>query len=97
MSKKREPIRLGSVMGDLLRERGYLTPCREAEVLHLWPQIVGEKLASMTECTRVENGTLFVRVFSSSWRQEISFMKEHIIERIKRETRCKTITEIVFH
>jgi hypothetical protein len=91
-----KPEQIGDIVEAVLSERGYLTPCRELDVVRRWPDIVGVKLASVTECSRVESGVLFVRVASSPWRQEISYVKQHILDSIKKETPCTSIRDIVF-
>ena len=91
-----KPEKIGAIVDAVLSERGYLTLCREWDVVRRWPDIVGNKLASVTECSRVENGVLFVRVASSPWRQEISYVKLHILDSIKKETPCTSIRDIVF-
>lgn len=96
MSAARSPETIGSIVNAVLAERGYLAPVREWGVVNAWPRIVGEKLASVTECSRVETGVLFVRVASSSWRQEISYVKKQILDSIRRETPCTSINDIVF-
>jgi hypothetical protein len=65
--------------------------------MYRWPSIVGERVAAVTTCTGVREGTLFVRVRSAPWRQEISFMKNEILKRIRSQTHCTTISDIVFH
>jgi predicted nucleic acid-binding Zn ribbon protein len=97
VSRKRAPETIGSIIETNLRELGYLSPCRELEVVRKWPELVGGKIASVTECTRVDSGVLYVRVASASWRQEISYIKPHILETIKKETPCTSIRDIVFY
>ena len=97
MNKQRSPELLGSIVESVLSERGYLTPCRELGVVQAWPLLAGKKLSEVTECTRVDQGVLYVRVVSSPWRQELSFMKQCLLEKIKRETECTTIRDIVFY
>ena len=94
--KKKSPKKLGEIVRSVLSERGYLKQCLEVEILKKWPDIVGEKISKVTECTDVRGGVVYVRVFSSSWRNEISFLKKEILDKIKKESRCKTITDIVF-
>ena len=95
--KKKMPQKIGEIVRSVLSERGYLKQCFEVEIIKKWPDIVGERISKVTECTDVRDGVLYVRVFSSSWRNEISFLKKEIIDRIKKETHCKTITDIVFY
>lgn len=97
MTPAHVPEKIGSVIDSILAERGYLTPVREWGVVNAWANIVGAKLASVTECSRVENGVLYVRVESSAWRQEISYIKRHILDSIRKETPCTTINDIVFY
>jgi predicted nucleic acid-binding Zn ribbon protein len=97
VSRKRAPETIGSIIDAVLGERGYLTPCRELDVVRRWPEIVGKKIAGVTECGRVENGVLYVRVASASWRQEICYIKSHILDTIKKETPCTSIRDVVFY
>jgi predicted nucleic acid-binding Zn ribbon protein len=96
VKKARTPETIGSIISSVLGERGYLSPCRELEGMRQWPDLVGEKVASVSECTRVDNGVLFVRIASSSWRHEVSYIKKQILDTIKKETPCNTIRDIVF-
>ncbi len=95
--KKRNPQKVGEIVRTVLSGRGYLRQCLEAEVISNWPDIVGERIADVTECTDVKKGVIYVKVSSSSWRNEISFLKKEIIDKIKKETRCKTIKDIAFY
>jgi hypothetical protein len=96
VNRKKAPEPIGSIINAVLGERGYLAPCREFDVMRRWPGIVGEKVAGVTECSRIDNGILYVRVSSAPWRQEISFMKHQILMAIKKETACTSIRDIVF-
>jgi predicted nucleic acid-binding Zn ribbon protein len=97
MSKQSAPEKIGAIVESVLSERGYLTVCRELSVVRAWPSIVGEALSVMTECTRVERGVLYVQVASAPWRQEIVFMKQQLLYKIRKETSCTTIKDIVFY
>lgn len=96
MSIWKPPEKIDSILSDILSERGYLTICKEYDVVSRWKEVVGERISSVTECIRVENGILYVKVFSAAWRQEIVFLKKQILTQIKNTTNCTTITDIVF-
>ncbi len=96
MKKGKEPKKLGDVMYSVLSERGYLESYFEAEVLRRWRTIVGEKIAQVTECTEIRDRILYVKVSSASWRQELSFFKDEIIEKIKSEIHHARINDIIF-
>jgi predicted nucleic acid-binding Zn ribbon protein len=97
MSKQSMPEKIGTIIESVLNERGYLTVCRELAVVRAWPSIVGETLSAMAQCTRVEQGILYVRVASAPWRQEIVFMKQQLLLKIRSQTGCVTIRDIVFY
>jgi hypothetical protein len=97
MNRFRAPEKIGAIVEGILSDRGYLTPCKELNVVRAWPALVGERLAALTECTRVDRGVLYVRVASAPWRQEVSFVKQHLLTKIRQETGCSTINEIVFY
>jgi predicted nucleic acid-binding Zn ribbon protein len=97
MNKTTLPEKIGAIVDELLSDRGYLVRCKELNVVRAWPSIVGDQLAKVTECSRADQGVLFVRVSSAAWRQEISFMKQLLLSKIRMETGCTTITDIVFY
>lgn len=97
MNKKRQPKKLGLIIESILSDRGYLVNCLEAEVIQKWQSIVGERIAGVTECNDVNDGIVYVKVSSSAWRQEISYLKGEIIHKIREKTHCKSIKDIKFY
>ena len=55
MSIWKPPEKIDSILSDILSERGYLTICKEYDVVSRWKEVVGERISSVTECIRVEN------------------------------------------
>lgn len=96
MKPKGQPQKVGAILDGMLREAGYYSFCKEHEAIYRWTEISGPRLAEVTECERVENGVLYVRVISAPWRQELSYMKQELLGKIKMTTGCSTIREIVF-
>jgi predicted nucleic acid-binding Zn ribbon protein len=94
MKKATGPERVGSILEGILAERGYLSICKELPIQQRWPEIAGEQIAAVTVCDRVENGVVYVRVSSAPWRQELVYLKQQLLEKIKKE--CMTISDIVF-
>ncbi|MCZ6820821.1 MAG: DUF721 domain-containing protein [Calditrichaeota bacterium] len=87
---------LGSSLFGFLRQMGMETRVKEFEVLGKWPEIVGEKIAGVTTPQRVSEGILFVKVKSSSWRNELVYMKQGILSRIDKEVGRGVIKDIRF-
>lgn len=96
MIRRGQPKKIDSIVGNVLSQRGYLKVCREYDVISRWKEIVGERISDVTECSRVDNGVLYIKVNSSSWRQELVYLKEQILREIKDNTNCISIKDIVF-
>ena len=96
-SKRKKPLRLNKILDSVLTKHGYIDTYYESELIKMWPQIVGKKIAEFTECTSVRDDILYVRVVSASWRQEISFLKGKILQEIKKETKFNSIKDINFY
>ena len=90
------PEKLNSILNTFLSSKGYLSSCKELSVISHWKEIVGDSVAAVSYCKNVENGILYVKVSSSSWRQELSFLEKDILSKIGTSTDCHTITDIVF-
>ncbi len=78
----------------LLDELGLSRKIQQYDVVLSWPEIVGEKIARVTEAYKVDRGILFVRVKTSEWRNELLMRKPEILQKINaRET---IVSDIVF-
>ena len=62
----------------------------------IWEQIVGEKIAKNAKADSVEYGVLMVKVETPTWRQELIFKKQEILEKINHQLGQNTIREIRF-
>ena len=95
--KKKKPQQLNKILDTVLSKHGYINNYYESELIKKWPSLVGKKIAEFAECTNVRDNIVYVRVASSSWRQEISFLKEKILLKIKKETKFSSIKDINFY
>jgi predicted nucleic acid-binding Zn ribbon protein len=86
-----------SSLGDALRRyvdrAGIGDRMAQASVVSEWAAIVGPKIADVTVPTSVAaDGTLFVRVRSAGWAQELQLMSPSILAELgKRGKRVKRI------
>lgn len=87
---------LGKIIEKFLKNYGYAGIVKEHYVLANWEKIVGAEVASHTRPIRFDFGRLYVEVDSPVWRNELSFEKERILERIKEAVEGIEIEEIVF-
>ena len=69
---------------------------RENMIFRFWSFIVGPKIACHANPYRLENGILKVMVTSSSWAQQLSFMKEQILRGYLELTGEELVKDIRF-
>ena len=66
------------------------------EVLELWPEIVGERLAGVTHARAVDEGALIVEVRNSAWLMEFNMMRDDFLERVNTRIPEVPLDRIVF-
>jgi predicted nucleic acid-binding Zn ribbon protein len=91
------PSSVGDALGAFFKNTGLDAVFKEWDAVINWRQVAGERISEVTECERVEDGVMYVRVMSAPWRQELIYLKEPLMESIRRETGCGTIKDIVFY
>ena len=82
--KRPRPSALGDLLGAFLRQSGIAERVEQALVVPEWPQLVGERIARVTEPTAVTaDGTLFVQVTTNAWMMELSLMEPEILAALR--------------
>ncbi len=61
-----------------------------------WEEIVGDTIAAETEALRIEGSTLVVRVHRAAWRQQLTYLKEGLLVKLKAELGEDSIKDIRF-
>ncbi len=87
---------IGSLLDKILRDLHIEKKVYQSQALGLWSKAVGAKISAVTKPERVENGKLFVRVESPTWRMELILIKQKIIDRLNREIGSRVISDILF-
>jgi predicted nucleic acid-binding Zn ribbon protein len=94
-TKPAKPTRVAEVLEGYLRSSGLAQRVGLASVVDEWPERVGPRIAHAAVAESVTaDGTLFVRVPSSAWRQELSLMAPDILELVNRGRRDGRIARI---
>ena len=93
MAAKSVP-RAGDVLADLVQRLEFRERLREHAVWTVWAEVVGDLLASKAEPARIEDGKLFIRVASSTWMQEIQFLKDDIRGRLNHRLGAAVVRDI---
>src|ERR671914_463798 len=87
-------------LGDLLQQslsRLEVAPQLEAyAVWPVWNEVVGKPVARNAQPERIRNGTLFVKVSSPVWMQQLQFMKDLMAEKLNQRLRAAVVKNIFF-
>ena len=98
MGKKTpQPIdRVGEVLGNSLKRLDLSYRLSEYGVWPVWDEVVGKTIAANAQPEKIRNGTLFVKVTSSVWMQQLQFMKEMIAEKLNHRLNKEVVKNIFF-
>ena len=93
---KRGPIPVANIVADLLSRNGLGQPQAVGEIEKIWREVVGDELASMTRCGKIQYKKITVIVTNSMVMQELTFRKQEILEAFNRKMKNDLIQDIRF-
>ena len=78
--RRKKPSSVGDVLAGVLRESGIAERVEQARLIPEWPKLVGAQIAAVTEPTSIAaDGTMFVRVTTNAWMNELSLMEPELL------------------
>ncbi len=87
---------LGSAIQELVEHLGIGKKVREYEAVLQWATVVGEKIASVSTATRIQQGVLIVKVKNAPWRNELTLRKADIIQKLNEALQENAVKDIRF-
>lgn len=88
--------RVGDVLAMSLKRLQLGPRLEEYGVWPVWNDVVGIPIARNAQPEKIRNGTLFVKVTSPVWMQQLQYMKMMIIERINQRLKADIVKNIFF-
>ncbi|HYL20356.1 MAG TPA: DUF721 domain-containing protein, partial [Gemmatimonadales bacterium] len=92
---------VGEALNSYLAKNGLAQRLAQAQVIPDWPRLVGPQIARVTVPESVSpDGTLFVRVATSAWMNELQLMAPQIMAAInagRGAGRIKTVRWLLLH
>lgn len=85
---------LGQALKKLLSDLGIEDNVTNYQVINLWPEVVGKKIAKVSAAEKIENKILFVKVTNDSWRNELTYHKKKIVEKLNNKIGKRIIEDI---
>lgn len=97
MAKKNPQIEsLGAVLEQSLKRFELAQRLEEYSVWPVWNEVVGSPIARNAQPEKIRNGTLFVKVTSPVWMQQLQFMKEMIADKLNQRLGGEIVKNIFF-
>jgi hypothetical protein len=97
MHKKDLPLeRLGTVLDKSLKRLDLSNRLEEYGVWPIWNDTVGTTIARNAQPEKIRNGTLFVKVSTPVWMQQLQYMKEMIAEKLNQRLAAEVVKNIFF-
>ena len=88
--------KLGEILDKSLKRLELSAKLKEYGVWPIWNEIVGVTIARNAQPEKIRNGTLFVKVASPTWMQELQYMKEMISEKLNQNLGREVVKNIFF-
>lgn len=93
--KEGKTRRIDELVDQVLKQMGVFQKFKEHEVCQIWPEVVGQMIASRTKKLEVVDGRLFVSFTSAVVRNEILMVKEGLIKALNDRVGKEVIREMV--
>jgi predicted nucleic acid-binding Zn ribbon protein len=87
---------LSEVIDKLLRAYRLDGKMKELDVIEAWPEMMGIAVANRTKEISIRNKVLYLTMDSSVMRDELSYGKQIIIQRINQKAGFEMITDVWF-
>lgn len=87
---------IGKAIEDLVENLGIGRKIREYDAVIQWSEVVGDQIARVTEAVKIDKGVLVVRVKNGPWRNELTLLKDDVIEKVNASLGENVVKEIRF-
>jgi predicted nucleic acid-binding Zn ribbon protein len=84
------------VIKEFVKELGIEKSVKSYQALDLWRQVVGTRIAQVTDAQKIKNGKLFVKVSNDVWRNELIFYKPQMMKKLNDRLGHKIVKDIIF-
>lgn len=90
---KEEPLK--ELIDKMLRSYGLGPKLDEVELIKCWEELVGKMIAKHTRNIYLRNGTLTVELDSAPLKQELSFAKSKLMEKLNQKMGKQIVQKLV--
>lgn len=95
-ARSNNPQPLGELLEDVIERLGVQEKVDEARVVDAWDAVAGDQVRKVTESAWMKGGTLYVKIASAAWRQELHMNRRAWRQRINDELGKEVVEKMVF-
>jgi predicted nucleic acid-binding Zn ribbon protein len=88
---------IGEIISQFVKEMNLGDKLNEKQALEAWRELVGKGILRYTESVFIKNRVLYVKLTSSTLRNELQMNREIIINRLNDKVGTKVIDNIIFN
>ncbi len=90
------PQKLGQILQQTLKQRNISLRIKDQPLWDAWGKAVGPAISRQTRVDHFDRDTLFVKVSSSVWMQQLQFMKKEILGRMNEILGKEAVKSLFF-
>ena len=90
------PQSLGDVLDDLIDRLGIQAQIDKASVIEAWAVVAGPQINGVTKAAWVKGRTLYVKIRSAAWRQELHMQRQRWCRRLNEHLEEELVEEVIF-
>ncbi|WP_028899216.1 DUF721 domain-containing protein [Prevotella sp. HJM029] len=94
---KRDVKPLSDLLQTFLRNEGLETPLKQKRLLAAWDTVAGKVVARYTGEKFIKNQTLFVKMLNPALRQDLSMMRQRLVQQLNEAVGGYIISDIHFY
>ena len=95
MMKEGRTKKIDELVAQALRSLGLERGLQEHEVCAVWPEVVGQMIASRTKSLEVREGRLWVAFSSSVVRNEMMMVREGLAKALNERVGAEVVREVI--
>lgn len=88
-------VLIGEALRNFLNKSRLKSGLRAVQIESIWEEVMGKTIARYTDKIQIINNTLYIYTADASLKQELTYQKTKIIERINEALHEQVITEVI--
>ncbi|MGL4292844.1 MAG: DUF721 domain-containing protein [Bacteroidales bacterium] len=93
---RRNTESIGDVIRAFLKDANLESKIFEQKLLRVWPEVLGDEMASYTASLYIRNKTLYVQLTSSVLRNELMMCRSRLVKSLNEKVGAEVINNIIF-